>query len=67
VPQKERIKRKMNAVRQPLADMLASGDPQADRVEKLLAAARSKFYSSEFDASEEAVDAALKLLGLQVK
>ncbi|MGD8240237.1 MAG: hypothetical protein PVH68_16905 [Armatimonadota bacterium] len=67
VPQKQRIGRKMNAIRQPLADMRDRGDPQADRVEKLLAAARSKFYSGQFDQSEEAVDAALKILELEVK
>ncbi len=67
VPQKERIRRKMSAVRQPLSDMKERGDPQADRIGKLLGASRSKFYSGEFNASEEAVDAALKILGLEVK
>jgi len=57
---------KMGAVQQPLADMKQRADPQAERVGKLLSVSRSQFYSGEFDASEEAVDAALRILGLQV-
>jgi len=67
VPQKERIRRKMNAVRDPLVGMKERGDPQAERVDKLLAAARQNLYSDQFDESEEAVDAALRILGLEVQ
>ncbi|MFQ6133642.1 MAG: hypothetical protein ACE5R4_16495 [Armatimonadota bacterium] len=67
VPQKQRIRRKMNALRQPLADMKAAGDARATQLEELLSAARKNYYADEFDSSEELVDAALELAGIQVE
>jgi len=67
VPQKERIRRKMNAAHEPLKQMKDRGDERAERAEKLMSLARSKYYSGEFGASEEAADAALRILGLEVK
>lgn len=67
VPQKERIRRKMDAAKQPYLDLKAAGDPKAEQVGELLKAARQKLYAEQFDESEEMMDAALKLLGVTVQ
>jgi len=67
VPQKQRIRRKMNALQQPLADMKKAGDARAAQIEELINQSRQNYYASEFDSSEELIDAALELAGIKVE
>jgi hypothetical protein len=67
VSQKMRIRRKMDAAKQPYLDLRTAGDPQADQVGELLKGSRERFYAGEFDDSEEMIDAALKILGVSVE
>lgn len=67
VPQKERIRRKWTALRQPLTDMKAAGDRRGPQLEELLSAVRKNYYAGEFDTAEELVDAGLELAGVQAE
>jgi hypothetical protein len=67
VSQKMRIRRKMDAAKQPYLDLRTAGDPQADQVGELLKGSREKFYAGDFDDSEEMIDAALKMMGVSVE
>ncbi len=67
VPQKQRIRRKWQALEEPLRTMREQGDPRAAKIEDLLSIVRRDFYADEFDSAEAAVDAALALAGLTVE
>ncbi|MGQ9732300.1 MAG: hypothetical protein ACUVX8_13660 [Candidatus Zipacnadales bacterium] len=66
VPQKERIKRKFAAAKEPFAALKAAGDPRAAEVEALLRESRAAHTAFDFDTSEAKVDAALKLMGVPI-
>ena len=63
VAQKNRIKAKFAQCEAPFEAMHASDPATADQIGEILKAARSAFAGKNYDASEEYVDHALKLLG----
>jgi hypothetical protein len=63
VAQKNRIKAKFAQCETPFEAMRASDPATADQIGEILKAARSAFAGKNYDASEEYVDHALKLLG----
>lgn len=64
VPQKERIGRKFDAVKEPYQKLRADDLEAGKAVGKLLKASRNSFAAGDFDASEQAVDEALTALGI---
>ncbi len=64
VPQKERIGRKFDALKEPYQKLRADDPDAAKAVGKLLKASRQSFATGDFDASEQSVDEALTALGM---
>ncbi|NSW55417.1 MAG: hypothetical protein HPY44_05350 [Armatimonadetes bacterium] len=64
VPQKNRIRKKLEATREPYLNLRQSNSDAAKPIADLLAACRSAYARGDFDESERYVDSALKLLGV---
>lgn len=67
VPQKNRIRKKLEATRTPYLNLRKDNPDAAKPIADLLAACRSAYARSEFDESERYVDSALELLGVDFK
>lgn len=67
VPQKNRIRKKLEATREPYLNLRKENADQAKPIADLLAACRSAYARADFDESERYVDSALKLLGVDFK
>ncbi len=65
VPQKNRIRSKLETAREPYLQLRKEDPTQAKAISNLLAACRSAFARGNFDESEQYVDSALKLLGIE--
>ncbi len=64
VPQKQRIGRKFDAVKEPFYKLQASDPGSSEAVNEMLKASRKHFAAGEFDLSEQYVDQALQALGV---
>ncbi|MDI9585481.1 MAG: hypothetical protein QM473_14755 [Acidobacteriota bacterium] len=64
VPQKNRIRKKLEATREPYLNLRKDNPDAAKPIADLLAACRSAYARADFDESERYVDSALKLLGV---
>ena len=64
VPQKRRIKQKFELASKPFYALRRTDPTAAAPIEELLSAARKEFVAEDFDACEEHLDYALKLLGV---
>ncbi len=64
VPQKQRIGRKFDAVKDPFYELKAQDPDRAKPIGDLLKASRGHFTAGEFDLCEVCVDQALQALGI---
>ena len=65
VPQKNRIRKKLRLAQEPYLALRAEDAATAKPISDMLAACRSANARGDFDASEQYVDSALKLLGVE--
>lgn len=65
VPQKNRIRAKLEQARAPFLAMRTDNPDAAKSVDEMLSACRNAFAKGDFDTSEQYVDTALKLLGVE--
>lgn len=64
VPQKNRIRQKLELARKPLSALMQEDPGTAQPIDALIAKSRAAFWQGEYDESEQLVDSALALLGL---
>ncbi len=65
VPQKNRIRQKLELARKPLSALMQEDPGTAQPIDALVAKSRAAFWQGEYDESEQLVDSALALLGVE--